>query len=173
MAGVPALTLFALLGAAIVRGEHHHSVLAALGVTPSEGPSPAFVVEDLYPDARPALRAVSERGAKVAIAGNFSRSITAEVRGWGLPADVVVSAEELGAEKPDPLFFERLATALGIETAEMLYVGDRVDNDVAGAMAAGCRPVFALRGPWALLQSDGLPDGVPRITALTEVAALL
>ena len=35
------------------------------------------------------------------------------------------------------------------------YVGDRVDNDVRPARAAGLRAVWIRRGPWGVLQDDG------------------
>jgi FMN phosphatase YigB (HAD superfamily) len=37
------------------------------------------------------------------------------------------------------------------------YVGDRVDNDVLPAMAAGMRAVWLRRGPWGVIQR--LPQG--------------
>ncbi len=40
----------------------------------------------------------------------------------------------------------------------MLYVGDRVDNDVVPAHDAGLRTCWLTRGPWGHLQD--LPDDV-------------
>ena len=53
-----------------------------------------------------------------------------------------------GLHKPDPAFFARVAAELGLPPAAIAYVGDRVDNDVRPAAAAGMVAVFVRRGPW-------------------------
>lgn len=152
--GVPHLTLFALLGAAIARGEHHRSVLERFGVRNlDDEAAPTFSSHDLYSDARPVLTALHEGGAKTAVAGNFSERIAASVRSWELDVDAVISTDALGAEKPDGRFFLGLAERLEVRPPELLYVGDRVDNDATAAVAAGCRSVQVRRGPWAFIQS--------------------
>ena len=55
--------------------------------------------------------------------------------------------------KPDPAFFARVLDELGLPAWEVAYVGDRVDNDVAPAAAAGMRAVWVRRGPWAWIQA--------------------
>ena len=135
---------------------------------------PRFSEEDLYPDARPALQSLAERGVRVAVAGNFSSAIANDVRSWALPIEAVLSAEELGAEKPTAAFFEGLASRVGVRPDEILYAGDRVDNDVTAARAAGCRTVWVRRGPWALLHDgDLLPAGVVTVDGLEEIAGLV
>jgi putative hydrolase of the HAD superfamily len=53
-----------------------------------------------------------------------------------------------------------------VEPAEALHVGDKVDNDIEGAAAAGIRGV--------LLQREGDPPaGVEWIRSLRELPALL
>ena len=37
------------------------------------------------------------------------------------------------------------------------YVGDRLDNDVLPALAAGMKAVFVRRGPWGWMHAE-LPD---------------
>jgi FMN phosphatase YigB (HAD superfamily) len=54
---------------------------------------------------------------------------------------------------------------------EVAYVGDRVDNDVLPALAAGLVPVHVRRGPWGRLQRA--PDSVPGIDSLAELAGAL
>ena len=46
-------------------------------------------------------------------------------------------------------FFERLAEACGASPDDIAYVGDRLDNDVLAAEAAGMTGVFLRRGLWA------------------------
>jgi FMN phosphatase YigB (HAD superfamily) len=53
-----------------------------------------------------------------------------------------------------------------VSPAEALHVGDKVDNDVQGAAAAGVRAVLLQR------ESDP-PAGVETIRSLSELLALL
>lgn len=135
---------------------------------------PRFTRDDLYRDALPALDLLRARGTRAAIAGNFSRPAAEDVAGWDLPVEAVVSAEDLGVEKPDPEFFRALAAELRVTQGELLYVGDRLDNDVFAATAAGCRSVWIRRGPWALIQGRGAAaDGVEVVDDLPAVAHLV
>jgi FMN phosphatase YigB (HAD superfamily) len=60
-----------------------------------------------------------------------------------------------GVEKPSPGFFERIATECGMAAGDVPYVGDRVDNDVLPALAAGVVAVFLRRGPWDYIHAAG------------------
>ena len=70
--------------------------------------------------------------------------------------DFVASSERWGVEKPDPRFFERLLEEVGRPAAEGAYVGDRVDNDIEPALAAGMVAVHVRRGPWGYLYEPPL-----------------
>jgi HAD superfamily hydrolase (TIGR01509 family) len=78
----------------------------------------------------------------------------------------VVTSAEVGAPKPHPRVFERALAIAGVAPSEALHVGDKVDNDVEGAAAAGVRVV--------LVQREGEPPaGVEAISSLRELPALL
>lgn len=47
--------------------------------------------------------------------------------------------ESLGFVKPSPRVFQLVAADFEIPTASLLHIGDRVDRDHAGALAAGCQ----------------------------------
>jgi FMN phosphatase YigB (HAD superfamily) len=49
------------------------------------------------------------------------------------------------------------------------YVGDRLDNDVRPAAAAGLRAVWLRRGPWAALTTDEPTDADLVVDSLTEL----
>jgi len=89
--------------------------------------------------------------------------------------DVVASSERWGVEKPSPAFFARVAEAAGVDCAAIAYVGDRLDNDVMPARAAGMFTVFVRRGPWGHLHAHRpearLADA--RIDGLDELPAVL
>jgi FMN phosphatase YigB (HAD superfamily) len=55
--------------------------------------------------------------------------------------------------KPDPAFFARLVVEVGAPAAQIAYVGDRLDNDVLPARAAGLWAIFIRRGPWGYIHA--------------------
>lgn len=168
---VPRLTFMAALGAVIARGGEHRDVFPIfaaddwqLRMASVEGQYGGFATEDLYADAVPALDALREAGLRVAIVANQPATRADQLRGIGVEAEVLAMSESMGVAKPDPAFFERALEMMGSPDAgAVAYVGDRVDNDVLPAIAAGMRAVWIRRGPWGIIQQ--LPDGVrPALT---------
>lgn len=174
--GVPRLTFFAVLGGMIARGEEHPRAAEVLrpgldlraeaARRRAEHGTPWVHADDLYPDAVPAIRALREAGYRVGVAGNQPLETEQVIRDLGVPLDLVATSAGLGVAKPDPAFFTRVAEALGLDPSEIAYVGDRIDNDVRPAAAAGMRAIFVRRGPWAVLQE--LEAGPP-----AEAAAVI
>jgi putative hydrolase of the HAD superfamily len=82
-----------------------------------------------------------------------------KVRALRLDVDVVVYSDEDGRahRKPDPLPFYRAIDALGVDAARAVFVGDRPDKDVAGAIAAGIRAVRVRTGEYASLPDEPAP----------------
>lgn len=164
--GVPPFTLMAAIGAAIADGESHTAALARFGgadwhdlVAEHERRLGALREEDLHLDARDAIAALRSVAARVVLAGNQPARRTPELHALGLGVDDIVTSDELHAQKPDRSFFDRLLAWLDDPAPQrVVYVGDRVDNDVRPARAAGLRPVWLLRGPWALLAPDAEDD---------------
>jgi putative hydrolase of the HAD superfamily len=104
----------------------------------------------------------------VVIASNWDCSLPEWLGPAGIMelVDGVVTSAEVGAPKPNTRVFERALAIAGVEPQEALHVGDKVDNDVEGARAAGVRGV--------LLQREGDPPaGVEAISSLRELPALL
>jgi FMN phosphatase YigB (HAD superfamily) len=163
--GVPRFTLMALIGGAIANGEHHRVALDMLGIEP---PRAAWFHDELYPDAEPCLRRLKADGFVVGAVGNMAIDHEPVVHGL---ADLVASSERWGVEKPSPAFYERLCDELGLPAANIAYVGDRVDNDVVPALAAGMAAVHIRRGPWGYLQQP--PAEAIRITSLDELPGAL
>jgi HAD superfamily hydrolase (TIGR01509 family) len=65
--------------------------------------------------------------------------------------------ESVGAFKPHPAGFRAAAERLGLDPAEVLYVGDRVEVDAEGAKAAGMKAAIVHKG--ALCLEDGVVFG--------------
>ncbi len=80
--------------------------------------------------------------------------------------DGVVSSAEVGAAKPDPAPFARGLELAGVAPEDALHVGDSLENDVAGARAAGVRAVLVDR-------AGAAPPGVEAVRSLAEVPSLL
>jgi FMN phosphatase YigB (HAD superfamily) len=85
--------------------------------------------------------------------------------------DVLGSSERWGIAKPAREFFDRIVAALGLQPAEIVYVGDRVDNDVEPALASGMTAVHVRRGPWGHLHEP--PPEAIRIRSLDELEEAL
>lgn len=105
---------------------------------------------DVLSTATALLEALRARGLKTGAVGNSWPDPGWVLRGdaerFGLAPllDVQVWSEEVGAHKPDPAIFLRAAAELGVDPSSVLFVGDRLDTDVAGAAAVGMTTVQAL-----------------------------
>ncbi len=108
---------------------------------------------DLYPDAVPCLARLRAAGYQIGLAGNQPADAEAQIRALGLAVDFVASSARWGVEKPDPGFFRRIVDESGTPPGEIAYVGDRLDNDVLPAVAAGMTGVFLRRGPWGVIHA--------------------
>jgi FMN phosphatase YigB (HAD superfamily) len=162
--GVPRHTFLAKLGALLATGGTHMDLLeyfrpgfdldkeqrrrAEAGVPNGFGPS------DLYPDARGCLAALRAQGLFVGVAGNQPVEAAEQFAALGLEADVVGISDVWGLQKPAQAFFARCAELAGLPADRVLYVGDRIDNDVRPSLAYGMQAAFLRRGPWGFIQSD-------------------
>jgi FMN phosphatase YigB (HAD superfamily) len=159
--GVPRLTLFTALGVVMERGQSLRRVFEIFRpdldwstVREQRASSYDFHASDLYPDAIPCLSELRARGIKVLIAGNQPIEAEAALVRLGLPADVIASSAGWGVAKPDAGFFAKVIEAAGEPAHRIAYVGDRLDNDVLPARAAGMVAVFLRRGPWGWMHAE-------------------
>jgi HAD superfamily hydrolase (TIGR01549 family) len=184
--GIPRLTFMAVCGAVIARGIPDYrepfrifrpglDLHEELRKREAAGVGDAITIDDLYPDAIDCLRAVHAAGYRVGVVGNQPVRAEAALSALGLPIDLMASSASWGVEKPDPRFFERIATELDLPVADIAYVGDRLDNDVRPAAAAGMRAIFIRRGPWAWIQApaDSPPEASLTVNSLEELPAAL
>jgi FMN phosphatase YigB (HAD superfamily) len=172
-AGLRPHVVWAALGKTIERGEEHWDLWRHLD---TERPADAwtrigYAPEDLFADAIPCLEGIRASGRLVGIAGNQSAEMEEWARSLELPVDVVTGSAGLGVRKPDPAFFAALVDLSGRDAGEVAYVGDRVDNDVLPALAAGLVAIHLRRGPWGLLQET--PPRAVGIGGLSELPGAL
>jgi FMN phosphatase YigB (HAD superfamily) len=184
--GVPRHTFLTTLGAIVATGGTAHWELfehfrpgfdlaaeeerrAAAGIPNGFGP------EDVYPDARPCLTELRAQGLFVGVAGNQPPAAAGQFAALGMDADVVGISAVWGVEKPAPEFFARCVDAAGCAPAELLYVGDRIDNDIRPALAYGVQAAHLRRGPWGYIQRDdeALARCLFRLQSLAELPALV
>ncbi|MDT7537762.1 MAG: hypothetical protein QOI82_1347 [Actinomycetota bacterium] len=179
--GIPEFTLYGVLGGLAARGENHQRFVELVK------PGASFEQEraakeaagntwggglDLYADAEPCLRALHDDGWQIVVGGNQPAVIERLVVELKLPVDAVVSSGGLGVEKPQAGFYIGAAAAVGADVTDCVHVGDRVDNDVVGARAAGMTPVHVRRGPWGVLHADD-PAIDRQVSSLLELPAML
>lgn len=164
-AGVPRFTLMGVVGGLAARGEPHSRVWEILGV---ERPKSSWSGDGFYPDAVPALRLLRGRGLVIGAVGNTPVDAEELVREH---VDFVGSSARWGVEKPAPQFFARVVDEAGVAPEQIAYVGDRVDNDVVPALAAGMVAVHIRRGPWGHLHES--PITALRIRSLAELPQVL
>jgi FMN phosphatase YigB (HAD superfamily) len=163
--GLPDFTLMAVLGGSITnadKAEDWRRFFELIQHPDWQDSRPDFEArygslrpDDLYPDALRAIDGLKKRGYRVAITANQPARRHAELEALGVDVEAMGMSDEMGVHKPDPTFFARTLELLGSPpSGDVAYVGDRVDNDVAPAAAAGMRAVWIRRGPWGLLHED-------------------
>jgi FMN phosphatase YigB (HAD superfamily) len=127
----------------------------------------AFAERDLHRDALPCLTTLRARGLRLGAAGNMHAVHEEFLRPH---VDFVGSSQRWGVRKPDPGFFTHIVEEAGVPAEEIVYVGDRVDNDVLPALAAGLHAVRIRRGAHAYADS---PEGTVTIGSLDQLPEVL
>ena len=182
--GVPRMTMFGVLGGLIAEGRDHRELFDI--VRPDIGwkgvaakfkneVGDGFLYEDLYPDVVPCLKTLKNLGYFVGIAGNQPARQEEHLRAMNLPTDLIATSGGWGIKKPDPGFFEKLVDQVSFKADEIVYVGDRVDNDVVPAAIAGLLPVHLVRGPWGYLHRNrsDVKRAKAQLSALDELPPVL
>jgi putative hydrolase of the HAD superfamily len=126
---------------------------------------------DAFPDALATIRSLRARGIRVGVLTNGPSDLQRrKLRASGLldEFDAVAISGELGVHKPDPRAFARALDLLGTRPDETAMVGDGLENDIAGALAAG----FAA-AVWVERQPGELPDGAYLVQQIAEVPRIL
>jgi putative hydrolase of the HAD superfamily len=110
------------------------------------------------PGVREALHALLAAGVRLGVVSNAEGTCEARLAelaicqvgaGPGAPVEIVVDSHRVGVEKPDPAIFGFALRAMELDPVRCLYVGDSLRFDVAGARAAGLRPVLVTPEPAA------------------------
>lgn len=74
---------------------------------------------------------------------------------------------EVGIAKPDARIFTKACADLGVEPADVYYVGDSIRNDIEGSASAGLRPI------WINREQTDRPDGGVDFQEIVSLEELL
>lgn len=126
------------------------------------------------PETPTTLRRLRAAGLRLGICSNapyLSSGIRGQMAANGVAelVDSITLSAEVGWRKPAPRLFERALADLGAAAATTVMVGDRVREDVEGALRLGMGAVW-LRAEAA---DRPLPPGAATVDTLAEVPPLL
>ena len=180
--GVPRHAFSAVFGAVIAKGLDYREtfqvfqpgfdLIKARQERAGAGQPESFGKDDLYPDVRSALTQLRADGLWVGIAGNQTVRAGGILRELGLPAGMIATSDDWGVSKPDPGFFRRMLEVTPGSADEILYVGDRLDNDIRPAAGLGLRTALIRRGPWGIIQQDDPEAGRVPTMGMDSLAEL-
>jgi putative hydrolase of the HAD superfamily len=113
----------------------------------------------VYPEVISVLRAFKNRGARMGIVSNTTNPVfmkEKEMQATGLKSffEFAIYSSDTLYRKPHPSIFELAITHLGMNPEEILFVGDNISMDVAGAQGVGMKSAWLNRG------GKSLPAGI-------------
>jgi HAD superfamily hydrolase (TIGR01549 family) len=161
---------------ALAANGHHDDRLAELAVERYTQARAARY--RLFDDVVDCLAALRDRVDSLAVItngpGDTQRHKVA-VTGLDRRIDTIVISGEVGVAKPDPAVFELAARRLGLPPAAAWHVGDSLDNDIAGARAAGLGAAVWLNRTGASPTHRGVSTAEPDhvITSLRDLVSLI
>jgi 2-haloacid dehalogenase len=133
----------------------------------------------VFADTVEALRALKNRHKLMVVSNVDEESFAGTAPKLGVALDGFVSAEEVGAYKPDKRMFDRalaVARGWGIPPQRILHVAQSLYHDIEPAERLGLRTVWVDRragkagGATPKARGDATPD--LRVTSLGELVAL-
>ena len=129
----------------------------------------------LFDDVIPSMGRIRDSGLLTGLISNVDSPGTALAESMGLTGhvDISITSGDAGAEKPHPAIFTAALSRAGVGPAEAVHVGDQIESDVEGALAAGMAPILMDRFDGHPRYSDhtrvtGMPE-LERVLASTRV----
>jgi putative hydrolase of the HAD superfamily len=101
----------------------------------------------VFPDVAALLSELRDRGITVGICSNWDWDLDRQLRHNSLNPliDFVVCSAVCGYRKPHPEIFASVIALAGLPADQIVFVGDNLSDDIAGAATAGLRPVHVDR----------------------------
>jgi putative hydrolase of the HAD superfamily len=120
----------------------------------------------LFDDVLSTLETLKQQKLILGLLTNATKDMISVHHRLGLESylNFVVTSEEAGANKPNPLIFLAALDQARVNTTEAVYIGDQYEVDVVGARGVGITPILIDR-------YDAYPEvsDCPRIHSLTEL----
>ncbi len=85
--------------------------------------------------------------------------------------DVLIFSDEIGKSKPEPVMFQTACQRLGVQLDELVHIGDREQNDIAGPKKLGARAILctaAIDRGSSESQADAMFHNYQELPALIE-----
>jgi len=103
----------------------------------------------LFPETRAILETLRSRGIPLGVISNWDSRLPALLRALDLDGyfDSVITSAAVRCEKPHPEIFRQALDALGVAPGRAIHIGDRLEEDYAGARGAGMRALLVDRAP--------------------------
>jgi 2-haloacid dehalogenase len=156
-------------------------ICSEYSVEPDAATREAFAVSPktwpAYPDSHDGLVALQAQVKIGALSNIDDASLQASSAILGITFDLLVTAERVGAYKPDMPHFATALTDLGdegIPRGRILHVGQSLRADVVPANRLGLASVWVHR-PGRVMGLSGAPDAKPNLTvsSLAELVAAI
>ncbi|UCC91854.1 MAG: TIGR02253 family HAD-type hydrolase [Candidatus Aenigmatarchaeota archaeon] len=125
-----------------------------------------------YPGTVKTLIKLKEKGMKLGIVSD-APSVNAWIRlvemNIGDFFDVVITLHETGRKKPSKVPFLKAVKEIGVEPANVLFVGDWPERDIRGAKAIGMRTAFARYGSQKEVKKSGADYELDKVEDLLRI----
>jgi putative hydrolase of the HAD superfamily len=129
-----------------------------------------------YPEAAATLRTLRDAGLAIGVCSNWGWELDAFLDEVGLLdlVDVPITSARAGCRKPHPDIYLRSVDALGVDAADVVFVGDSWEPDVRGPRRLGMTAVHVWREEDRPgLTPPALEPGDVRVDELSGVLPLL
>lgn len=115
------------------------------------------------------LVALKKRGYSISLLTNWDSRVRTMLKEKGFNScfDHLFISSEIGHEKPDQAIFQHVQATLGLATHEILHIGDSLQHDIEGALAASWRAIRITS------EIDTKQNSHPTISELPELLELL
>ena len=156
-------------------------ICAEYGVEPDAETREAFAVSPHawpgYPDSHAALVALQKQAKICALSNIDEASLQASSANLGITFDLLVTAQRVGAYKPDAPHFDvalKELAAMGIPPSRILHVAQSLRADIAPANRLGLTCVWVHR-PGRVMGLTGAADAKPdlEVSTLAELVAIV
>ena len=125
----------------------------------------------VYDDVADCFDRLRGQGFELGIASNFDRRLDQIVINNPVLSQVqhVFHSAQLGWNKPARGFCDGITERLEVSPEQICLVGDRLDNDMQPALAAGWQGIWIDRESTQIEDDGAIPSGVSRIMSLSDL----